>query len=95
MLCEGLRAASPHKVPNLHRAVAGGRGEQIAFGVELNATDPVDMAFTAHDQVAVGDRPELPRGVITSRGDDVLFRVVAERRDTHEVTLERLAQRQM
>ena len=63
--------------------------------MELNSADPIDMAFAAHDEVTVGDRPELPGCIVTSCRNDVFLWVVAERSNSHQVPLERLAEGQM
>ena len=63
--------------------------------MEFNATDPIDVAFSAHDEVTVGDRPELPGCIVTSCRNNVFLWVVAERSNSHQVPLERLAEGQM
>ena len=63
--------------------------------MEFNATDPIDVAFSAHDEIAVRDRPKLPGCIVTSRCNDVFLWVVAERGDSHQVSLECLAEGQV
>lgn len=88
MLSEGLRAARIHEVPNFDGAIAGRCRKQVSTRVELETADPVEMTLTRHYQVARGDGPEFPGGIIRAGGQDFLFRVVSKRSDTHQVTLE-------
>ena len=95
MLSERLSAAGSHEVPNLDGAIARRGSKQIALGVELDTTDPVKVTFSTHDQVTIGHRPQLPGCVVRACGNDVFFRVVAERCHTHQMTLESLGELHM
>ena len=95
MFCESLGAASPHEIPDLNGTIARGCCKKITLRVELDAANPVDVALTAHDKVAIGDTPELPCRIITASCDDILLRVVAERCDTHKMPFEGLVKRKV
>ena len=62
------------------------------LGVEFDSSHPVDMAFTAHDQVTIWDGPQLPSCVIAACRDNVFLWVVAERGHSAKMTLESLRQ---
>ena len=87
MLCVGVRAARIHKVPNLDGTVARGSREEVATGVEGATSDPILMAFSAHYQVTVRYRPELPGSVVRSRRNNVLLGVVTQAGNRHQMAL--------
>ena len=95
VLSESLSAAGLDEVPNLHSAVTRGSCKKVTLGVELHTAYPVNVTFTAHDQVTVGNGPQLPSGVVAACRDDVLLRIVAEGGHTAEMTLEGLRQREV
>ena len=55
--------------------------------MKRTTANPVLVAFSRHYEIAVWHRPEFPRGIVTSSGNNVFFRVVAETGDWHQVTL--------
>ena len=63
--------------------------------MEFDATNPVNVALTAHDKITVWHRPKLPSCVIAARRDDIFLWVVAERSHSHQVPLKGLIERQM
>lgn len=87
MLRVRVRAASIHKVPNLDGSVTRGSRQEVSTGVEGAAADPILMSLSAHYQVTVWYRPELPGSVIRSCRDDVLLRVVRQAGDRHQMAL--------
>ena len=95
VLCESLCTAGFDEVPNLNRTVTGGSSQKVTLRMELDTTNPINVALTAHDQITVRYRPQLPGCVITASRDNVLLGVVTEGGDTHEMALVRLRQAQV
>jgi len=46
------------------------------------------MAFSGHDEITIWYGPQLPGSIVTSSGYNILFGVVAETSDWHQMSLE-------
>ena len=55
MLSKGLSTASSHEVPDFNGTITTCSCEEIALGVELYSADPIDVTFTTHDKITIGD----------------------------------------
>lgn len=86
----GIRmgATGVHKVPDLDCAISRSGCEEVSTRMERATANPVLMALSGHNEVPIWHGPQLPRRIVTGRGDNVLFGVVAQTRDWHQVALE-------
>jgi len=76
MLRVGRLTFSVDEVPKFHTAVTRSGGQIISLRMERDSSDPVLMTLTTHNEVTVGNGPELPGCVIGSSCEDILFGVV-------------------
>lgn len=64
MVLKRMRTFNRHKAPNLNCPVSTACGEVSALRIERHVGYPLTVPFSAHDQISLRQRPNLPRHII-------------------------------